>query len=72
MKKKTTLLTITYFLFGQKSPPNIIFWPWIIDSVPILFEYEQRVEDRFITFKKDMKIYHKKIIEVIERESQMN
>ena len=43
-----------------------------MDSFSILFEYEQRVEDRFITFKKDMKIDHKKIIEVIERESQMN
>ena len=38
-----------------------IFWPWIMDSFSILFEYEQRVEDRFITFLKDMEIYHKKI-----------
>lgn len=48
--KETTLLTITDFLSGQKSPPNILVLSCINFDI---FKNTIRTEkkDRFITFK---------------------
>ena len=59
-KKKTTLLTITYFLvfvWSEESSEYSGLFFFISDT--LFLEYEQRREDRFITFKKDMEIRHK-------------